>query len=172
MDTLLRAILVRLASMTPERLRSGPSRGLLQGPGKGKACLRKTGDLVETGAVVDGKTIQVFRNGRQFNDSGMFSIWRKSRKAKDSLWTTSLIVATGDTVEGRTVSDFHHIVGMNDRGDLAFLAHFADGGSAIVMATIPEPSTLMLCVLGLPLLTTWCHTSHRPFQRGLGHDSL
>ncbi|MFV2069522.1 MAG: choice-of-anchor tandem repeat NxxGxxAF-containing protein, partial [Pirellulales bacterium] len=100
--------------------------------------------LVETGTIVDGRRIQRFKNGRQFNASGMFSYLAYIPDGQGLFVDNQLVIETGEAIEGRTVTDFQHIVGMNDRGDLAFLARFEDGGSAIVMATIPEPSTLLL----------------------------
>ncbi len=41
---------------------------------------------------------------------------------------------------------------LNDRREIALFAAFTDGSSAILVATVPEPSTLVLCAAGLGLL--------------------
>jgi len=105
--------------------------------------------LVETGDVVAGYTIGPFNDGRQFNASGMFSYLAFIPDGQGLFIDKRMVIKTGDDIEERTIADFEHIVGMNDRGDLAFLARFEDGGSAIVIATIPEPSTSLLVALAI-----------------------
>jgi hypothetical protein len=62
------------------------------------------------------------------------------------------IIATGDTLDGRIISDLR----MNDDAlqgtTLAFGARFTDGSLAIYLATVPEPSTLILYLAAIPPL--------------------
>ncbi|MFV1968713.1 MAG: PEP-CTERM sorting domain-containing protein, partial [Pirellulaceae bacterium] len=60
-----------------------------------------------------------------------------------------------DSIDERVIASFHPWLAMNDRGDLAFLANFEDGTAAIVLATVPEPSTVMLLSFSLAFVVFW-----------------
>jgi len=115
--------------------------------------------LVEGGDVIDGHRLLAFRNGRQFDNFGRFSLLAMvdglgPPGSDQGLFVgdrtdEQFVIGAQSELFGRTIRSIHHIVGMNDRGDLAFLAHFEDGSSAIVMATVPEGSALPLCLLSL-----------------------
>jgi len=111
--------------------------------------------LVEGDDVVDGEKIGNFRSGRQFSNSGMYSFLADVTGGEGLFLSDKLVVETGDMIVGHTITDFNPLVGMNDRGDLIFLAHFQGGGAGIVLATIPEPSTLLLGMLGIGVLLVW-----------------
>jgi len=114
--------------------------------------------LVESGDIIDGKMVGAFRNGRQFNDSGSFSILallENINGADIGLFVDDqFVLGTGDAIEGKVVDRIHHIVGMNDHRDLAFLAHFDDGSSAIVMAAVPEGSTAFILAVSMIVILT------------------
>ena len=113
--------------------------------------------LVEDGEIVDGlELLGVLGGGWQFNNAGMYSFLagvtdQASAGIGQGLFVggdfgRQFIVGTDSQLFNRTVREIHHIVGMNDRGDLAFLAHFNDGSAAVVMATVPECSSVAICI--------------------------
>jgi hypothetical protein len=59
-----------------------------------------------------------------------------------------LVAKEGDLLDGKVISEIYPNFAMNDLATVAFRVDFHDGTGAVVVATIPEPSTLGL-VLGL-----------------------
>jgi hypothetical protein len=59
------------------------------------------------------------------------------------------VVAVGESLDNRVIADIGFAQRLNDSGQLAFWAKFADGNQAIFLASpIPEPSAFVLLVAG------------------------
>jgi hypothetical protein len=79
------------------------------------------------------------------------------------------VAEVGDILNGKAIASFDPVFDLNDRGDVAFRVEFQDGSRAVVLATIPEPSSfplaLALIVVGMPFLRrngrTACHQPTR-----------
>jgi hypothetical protein len=65
------------------------------------------------------------------------------------------ILASGDTLFGQTINSLTMNVEGLSGNQIAFLAKFTNGNSGIYIATVPEPSTLLLLVVGLLGLTAY-----------------
>jgi len=100
--------------------------------------------IVETGAIIDGKRILDFAGGTQFNNVGALAFFARFAGGVGLFSDNSFVLGTGDSVDERVITSFRPWLAINDRGDLAFLANFDDGTAGIVLATVPEPSTVML----------------------------
>lgn len=60
-----------------------------------------------------------------------------------------LILHSGVVFDGREIRGINPNFGLNDFGDLAFELAFVDGSHAIVLATVPEPMSMLLFSVGL-----------------------
>lgn len=129
--------------------------------------------LVESGDELDGHIVSsIFGGGRQFNNSGTFSLIADIVDIGEGLWVgNELALASGHTIDGRIVDELHHIVGLNDRGDVALLVRFTDGDSAIVMGIVPEPSTLFLSLIGFVVFGVRVVLISRNYHRPQIHNS-
>jgi hypothetical protein len=75
------------------------------------------------------------------------------------------VVETGDVIGGRTVTDVESLGAINNAGQVAFGASFADGSSGIYLATpVPEPDGAILALIGATVLPLYV-SRHRAQAR-------
>jgi len=63
-----------------------------------------------------------------------------------------LLLAVGDKVDGHTINKFWQDFHINERGDVVVQASLSDVGRAILLITVPEPSTISLLFFGALLI--------------------
>ncbi len=95
----------------------------------GQAAINDTGNVVYKGT---------FNDINNYSQTGFFT------------GDGALILETGDTIGSEIISNLGSL-SYNDAGQIAFKASYADNSNAIVegsLATVPEPSALMLMAAG------------------------
>lgn len=63
-----------------------------------------------------------------------------------------LLLAVGDKVDGHTINKFWQDFHINETGDVVVQASLSDVGRAILLITVPEPSTMSLLFFGAVLM--------------------
>ena len=115
------------------------------------------GQLHEVGSTADGFELSEFTTVA-INDAGevVVQTFTDNDLNHIGIYTGPDLVADkvikfDDVLDGRTVSQLRFEQGLNNSGQIAFLAYFTDGSSAIYRAdpiAVPEPSTLALAGIG------------------------
>jgi hypothetical protein len=107
-----------------------------------KAVIDDAGNLALLGAVEqDGEIIDtLFAHGR-------------------------VVLSEGDAIRGRLVSEIFPNFGMNNHGDIAFRVEFEDGSRGVVLATIPEPSSVLILIVTTSAICVWHFFQSRTLRR-------
>jgi hypothetical protein len=109
--------------------------------------------LFRPGDVIDGQTVAALAETHSvLNNRGDLALLGWIPDAERSAFRVALfaggqrIATEGDVLNGKIISSFDPVFDMNDRGDVAFRVEFADGSRAVLLATVPEPSTCKLAL--------------------------
>jgi hypothetical protein len=113
-------------------------------------------DRLATEHVVLNDNDQLAVLGTVMNTDGTFH---------DTLFAAgNLVTSEGDMVNGKTVAEIFPGFDMNDLGTVAFRVQFDDGSRAVLLATVPEPSTHILILASVAAaFIAW--RSRRPRMR-------
>jgi hypothetical protein len=60
-----------------------------------------------------------------------------------------IVASEGDSIGGIVITKIFPNFDMNDRGDIAFRVEFDNGARAVLLAVVPEPSTLVLILISV-----------------------